>query len=48
MVNHNDKDYRFSSVINFPKGEIPKFYGNDGYTKEKQNTITEKMKEKNK
>ena len=48
MVEYNENSYRFGEVINFPKGEIPKFYGDDGYTKEKYNTIKEHLKEKTK
>ena len=48
MVEYNENSYRFGEVINFPKGEIPKFYGDDGYTKEKHNTIKEHLKDKTK
>lgn len=48
IVEYNENSYRFGEVINFPKGEIPKFYGDDGYTKEKHNTIKEHLKDKNK
>jgi len=47
IVEREEKSKRFGEVINFPKGEIPKFYGYDGYTKEKHNTITDKTKDKN-
>ena len=48
IVEYNENSYRFGEVINFPKGEIPKFYGDDGYTKEKHNTIKEHLKDKTK
>ena len=48
IVDRDEKSYRFGDVINFPKGDIPRFYTEDGYeTDKKHNTITTNM-EKNK
>ena len=48
IVEYDENSNRFGEVINFPKNEIPKFYGDDGYTKEKHNSIKSHTKDKTK